>query len=103
MIELESTTAFLDEDRAEWFVNSAEIRRLFSKQSSDNACKLIAEAYVGAKWCARWMQANNYEFGPAITSGQDYDTSSHAERLRELADIIESKKSRWHYEETIEV
>ncbi|CAM0061395.1 hypothetical protein VPHD527_0325 [Vibrio phage D527] len=94
-------------ERTEWFAR-IDLRQMFrdvgeDEEATDAELLALAEAYIGAKWCARWMQCHNYEFGPAMTCGQDYDTSSHSSRLRKLADIIESKKSEYHYEEAVEV
>ncbi len=49
----------------------------------------IACAYYGARMASTWMQCNNYQFKPAVLGGQDYEMMPHANRLRELADVVE--------------
>ncbi|WZW26901.1 hypothetical protein [Vibrio phage TCU_VP02_YC] len=93
----------LGDERAEWFAHSSHYRDMADLKDNQELVHKLAEAVVGAKWCARWMMCNNYEFAPVMTCGQDYDTASHASRLRKLADIIESKKNKYHYEEHVEL
>ncbi len=90
----------LGDERSDWFAHKSFNRDLREKPEM---VEKIAEAVIGAKWCALWMQNNNYEFAPVMTCGQDYDTAEHAKRLRKLADIIEAKKNPYHYEEHVEL
>ncbi|AGN30312.1 hypothetical protein VPFG_00314 [Vibrio phage nt-1] len=89
-------------DRAEWSERTYPVRSM--QESDDNEfIRKLAEGHIGLKWTALWFQANNYEFGPAITSGQWGDRLAEAERLRKLADIVESKVPEYYYEEHIPV